>query len=56
MDVRGPRVGIIISGGNVGLPRYARFLADWSPCFRPVSMYPSMSNVHLIDHPGCSTS
>ena len=28
MDVRGSRVGIIISGGNVDLPRYARFLAD----------------------------
>ncbi len=28
LDVRGSRVGIIISGGNVDLPRYARFLAD----------------------------
>lgn len=28
LDVRGARVGIIISGGNVDLPRYARFLAD----------------------------
>ena len=28
LDVRGARVGIIISGGNVALPRYARFLAD----------------------------
>lgn len=28
VDIRGSRVGIIISGGNVDLPRYARFLAD----------------------------
>lgn len=28
LDIRGARVGIIISGGNVDLPRYARFLAD----------------------------
>lgn len=28
VDIRGARVGIIISGGNVDLPRYARFLAD----------------------------
>ena len=28
LDIRGSRVGIIISGGNVDLPRYARFLAD----------------------------
>ncbi|MDD2712040.1 MAG: threo-3-hydroxy-L-aspartate ammonia-lyase [Simplicispira sp.] len=28
IDIRGARVGIIISGGNVDLPRYARFLAD----------------------------
>lgn len=28
VDVRGARVGIVISGGNVDLPRYARFLAD----------------------------
>ena len=28
VDVRGTRVGIIISGGNVDLARYARFLAD----------------------------
>ncbi|GAB1386778.1 threo-3-hydroxy-L-aspartate ammonia-lyase [Melaminivora sp.] len=28
VDIRGKRVGIIISGGNVDLPRYARFLAD----------------------------
>jgi len=27
-DVRGARVGIIVSGGNVDLARYARFLAD----------------------------
>ena len=27
-DLRGKRVGIIISGGNVDLARYARFLAD----------------------------
>jgi len=27
-DLHGARVGIIISGGNVDLPRYARFLAD----------------------------
>jgi threonine dehydratase len=26
--LRGQRVGVIISGGNVDLPRYARFLAD----------------------------
>ncbi|WCM91472.1 threo-3-hydroxy-L-aspartate ammonia-lyase [Acidovorax sp. NCPPB 2350] len=28
LDLRGARVGIVISGGNVDLPRYARFLAD----------------------------
>ncbi|MCI5071114.1 threo-3-hydroxy-L-aspartate ammonia-lyase [Acidovorax sp.] len=28
VDVRGARVGIVISGGNVDLSRYARFLAD----------------------------
>ena len=28
VDLRGKRVGIIISGGNVDLKRYARFLAD----------------------------
>ncbi|GAB2746742.1 threo-3-hydroxy-L-aspartate ammonia-lyase [Melaminivora jejuensis] len=28
VDIRGKRVGIVISGGNVDLPRYARFLAD----------------------------
>ena len=28
VDLRGKRVGIVISGGNVDLPRYARFLAD----------------------------
>ncbi len=28
LDIRGARVGIIISGGNVDLSRYARFLAD----------------------------
>lgn len=28
VEIRGARVGIIISGGNVDLPRYARFLAD----------------------------
>lgn len=28
VDVRGARVGIIISGGNVDMARYARFLAD----------------------------
>lgn len=28
VDIRGKRVGIIISGGNVDLARYARFLAD----------------------------
>ena len=28
VDVRGKRVGILISGGNVDLSRYARFLAD----------------------------
>ena len=27
-DVRGKRVGVLISGGNVDLPRYARFLAE----------------------------
>ena len=27
-DIRGARVGIVISGGNVDLSRYARFLAD----------------------------
>jgi threonine dehydratase len=27
-DIRGTRVGIIVSGGNVDLDRYARFLAD----------------------------
>ncbi len=27
-DIRGTRVGIIVSGGNVDLARYARFLAD----------------------------
>jgi threonine dehydratase len=26
--LRGARVGVIVSGGNVDLPRYARFLAD----------------------------
>eukprot|EP01030_Chromulinospumella_sphaerica_P020869 gene20869-20793_t len=28
VDVRGKRVGVLISGGNVDLARYARFLAD----------------------------
>lgn len=28
VDIRGKRVGIVISGGNVDLARYARFLAD----------------------------
>lgn len=28
IDIRGKRVGIVISGGNVDLARYARFLAD----------------------------
>jgi len=28
LDLRGTRVGVIISGGNVDLQRYARFLAD----------------------------
>jgi threonine dehydratase len=28
LDIRGARVGIIISGGNVDLARFARFLAD----------------------------
>ncbi|MCZ2405988.1 MAG: threo-3-hydroxy-L-aspartate ammonia-lyase [Burkholderiales bacterium] len=28
LDLRGLRVGVILSGGNVDLPRYARFLAD----------------------------
>ena len=28
VDLRGKRVGIVISGGNVDLARYARFLAD----------------------------
>jgi len=28
LDLRGLRVGILVSGGNVDLPRYARFLAD----------------------------
>ena len=28
LDLRGTRVGVIVSGGNVDLPRYARFLAD----------------------------
>ena len=28
VDVRGARVGVLISGGNVDLSRYARFLAD----------------------------
>ena len=28
LDLPGSRVGIVISGGNVDLPRYARFLAD----------------------------
>ena len=28
VDVRGKRVGVLISGGNVDLPRYARFLAE----------------------------
>ncbi|AVS88301.1 threo-3-hydroxy-L-aspartate ammonia-lyase [Paracidovorax avenae] len=28
IDLRGARVGIVVSGGNVDLPRYARFLAD----------------------------
>ena len=28
VDIRGKRVGILISGGNVDLARYARFLAD----------------------------
>ncbi|MGP1630569.1 MAG: threo-3-hydroxy-L-aspartate ammonia-lyase [Giesbergeria sp.] len=27
-DIRGTRVGVIVSGGNVDLARYARFLAD----------------------------
>lgn len=28
IDIRGARVGIVVSGGNVDLPRYARFLSD----------------------------
>jgi threo-3-hydroxy-L-aspartate ammonia-lyase len=28
VDLRGTRVGVILSGGNVDLPRYARLLAD----------------------------
>ena len=28
VDGRGKRVGVLISGGNVDLPRYARFLAE----------------------------
>ncbi|BEU96738.1 threo-3-hydroxy-L-aspartate ammonia-lyase [Acidovorax sp. DW039] len=28
VDLRGKRVGVLISGGNVDLPRYARFLAE----------------------------
>lgn len=28
LDLPGSRVGVVISGGNVDLPRYARFLAD----------------------------
>ena len=28
VDVHGARVGIVISGGNVDMARYARFLAD----------------------------
>lgn len=28
VDLRAKRVGILVSGGNVDLPRYARFLAD----------------------------
>ena len=28
VDLRGQRVGVIVSGGNVDLARYARFLAD----------------------------
>ena len=28
LDLHGARVGVLISGGNVDLPRYARFLAD----------------------------
>ena len=28
VDIRGARVGILISGGNVDLSRLARFLAD----------------------------
>jgi len=28
LDLRGARVGVVLSGGNVDLPRYARFLAD----------------------------
>ena len=30
LDLRGARVGVILSGGNVDLPSYARFLADES--------------------------
>jgi threonine dehydratase len=28
VDVRGARVGLLISGGNVDMTRYSRFLAD----------------------------
>jgi len=28
VDVRGARVGVVISGGNVDMARYSRFLAD----------------------------
>ena len=28
VDLRGARVGVILSGGNVDLPRYAEFLAQ----------------------------
>jgi threonine dehydratase len=28
LDLRGARVGVILSGGNVDLPRYAQMLAN----------------------------
>ena len=30
LDLRGARVGVILSGGNVDLRRYAHFLSDWT--------------------------
>ncbi len=34
VDLRGARVGVIVSGGNIDLARYARFLADEPPDLR----------------------